>query len=84
MPRPPFENFFDRASEFFNHATPELEKRVKQMVQSTLARMDLVTREEFDAQSRVLQATRERLESLEKQIAEMEASQPREGDQHQD
>lgn len=73
MPRPPFENFFDRASEFFSHTTPELERRLKQMVQSALARMDLVTREEFDAQSRVLQATRARLEALEKQIDEMES-----------
>jgi BMFP domain-containing protein YqiC len=72
VPRPPFENFFDRASEFLSHTTPELERRVKQMVQSALARMDLVTREEFDAQSRVLQTTRERLELLESKIAELE------------
>jgi BMFP domain-containing protein YqiC len=73
--RPPFENFFDRASEFISHTTPEVERRVKQMVQSTLARMDLVTREEFDAQARVLQTTRARLESLEKKLWELEEDQ---------
>lgn len=75
MRRPPFENFFDRASEFLSHTTPEVERRLKQMVQSTLARMDLVTREEFDAQARVLQTTRLRLEALETQLAELERDQ---------
>jgi BMFP domain-containing protein YqiC len=78
VPKPPFENFFDRASEFFSHTTPELERRLKQMVQAALARMDLVTRDEFDAQTRVLQVTRERLEALEKQISEMESAQSEE------
>jgi BMFP domain-containing protein YqiC len=35
--------------------------------------MDLVTREEFDVQSAVLARTREKLEKLEKQIAELES-----------
>lgn len=74
MPRPNLENLFDRASSFLGNASPELEKRVKQIVQSVLARMDLVTREEFDAQTRVLQHTRERLEGLERQLAELEES----------
>jgi BMFP domain-containing protein YqiC len=34
--------------------------------------MDLVTREEFDAQLRVLQRTREKLESLEQRVNELE------------
>lgn len=70
--KPPLESLFERASDFFSSTTPEVERRVKQMVQSALARMDLVTREEFDAQSRVLQHTRERLEALERQLAEVE------------
>jgi hypothetical protein len=35
-------------------------------------RMNLVTREEFDAQSAVLKRTREKLEQLQEQIAELE------------
>ena len=43
------------------------------VVQSLLARSDLVTREEFDAQSAVLRRTRERVEALERELAELEA-----------
>lgn len=39
-------------------------------IQSTLEKMNVVTREEFDIQTRVLQRTRERIEALEKSFAE--------------
>lgn len=42
-------------------------------LQSVLSRMDLVTREEFDAQQAVLLRTREKLEQLEQQLAEIES-----------
>ncbi|WP_455207301.1 ubiquinone biosynthesis accessory factor UbiK [Kaarinaea lacus] len=51
----------------------DVEKNVRAMLQSTFAKMDLVTREEFDVQSAVLARTREKLEKLEKQIAELES-----------
>jgi BMFP domain-containing protein YqiC len=41
-------------------------------LQAALRKMDLVTREEFDAQAAVLQRTRQRLEALEQQLAERE------------
>lgn len=41
-------------------------------LQSALARLDLVTREEFDAQTAVLQRTRTKLEALELRCAEIE------------
>lgn len=41
-------------------------------LQSTLAKLNLVTREEFDAQTAVLQRTREKLEILELRCAEIE------------
>ena len=41
-------------------------------LQTLLAKMDLVTREEFDAQTAVLQRTRAKLEVLEQRCAEME------------
>ena len=51
----------------------DVEKNVRAMLQSTFAKMDLVTREEFDVQSAVLARTREKLEKLEKQIAALES-----------
>ena len=42
-------------------------------LQTVLARSDLVTRDEFEAQAAVLRRTREKLDALEKQLAELEA-----------
>jgi BMFP domain-containing protein YqiC len=39
---------------------------------SALARLDLVTREEFDVQAKVLSRTREKLEALEARLTELE------------
>jgi BMFP domain-containing protein YqiC len=58
-------------------AQQDLEKNFRTVLQNTLAKLDLVTREEFDVQSRLLSRTREKLEALEKTIAEMEARQPK-------
>lgn len=52
----------------------ELQQQVRTVVQSTFARLDLVTRDEFDAQSAVLARTRELVEQLEKRLAELEQS----------
>lgn len=46
--------------------------KVKAMIQSRLKSLDLVTREEFDAQTALLQKSQEQLSSLEQQIAELE------------
>ncbi len=51
-----------------------LKGQVKSILQGTFDRLDLVSREEFDAQKAVLLRTREKLEQLEKQIAELEQS----------
>jgi ubiquinone biosynthesis accessory factor UbiK len=50
----------------------DLEDNFKAVLQSALARMDLVTRQEFDVQAGVLRRTREKLEALEAKIAELE------------
>ncbi len=52
----------------------DLEKHLKATLKSTLERMDLITREEFDIQQKVLARTRSKLEALEKQVAELEQS----------
>src|SRR5690606_10336862 len=49
------------------------EKQLKAMLQSRLSRLDVVSREEFETQQTVLLRTRERLEALEKRVAELES-----------
>jgi BMFP domain-containing protein YqiC len=46
----------------------DLEKSAKAVAQSVFNRLELVTREEYDAQVEVLQRTRERLAQLETQL----------------
>lgn len=46
---------------------------MRALLQSALSKMDLVTREEFDAQSAVLARTREKVDALEKVVAEIQA-----------
>jgi BMFP domain-containing protein YqiC len=50
----------------------DLEKNIHTLLQSALAKLDLVTREEFDVQARVLARTREKLEQLEQVVAGLE------------
>jgi len=52
----------------------DLEKNFRSLLQAAFDRMDLVTREEFDVQAAVLERTREKLESLEHRLAELEES----------
>lgn len=50
----------------------DLEQNFKGVLQSQLAQLDLVTREEFDVQATVLKRTREKLAALEARLAEIE------------
>ncbi|MGA7800919.1 MAG: accessory factor UbiK family protein [Gammaproteobacteria bacterium] len=50
----------------------DLEKNLRATLQAGLARLDLVTREEFDVQQELLARTRAKLQGLERQIAELE------------
>ena len=52
----------------------DIEKNIKAMLQSGFAKLNLVTREEFDVQSQVLLRTREKLTKLEAQVAALEAN----------
>lgn len=49
-----------------------MQEHLRVAIQGTLNKMDIVTREEFDAQVGVLQKTRSKLEQLEKRIKEIE------------
>ena len=68
-----------RLSQELQQALPSLEKMIPKKelfatLQSALSRMDLVTREEFDAQSAVLQRTRAKLDALEQRCTQLEAA----------
>ncbi len=52
----------------------DVERNFKSLLQSGIERMDLVSREEFDLQTAVLERTREKLEKLEARLAELEES----------
>ena len=51
----------------------DLEQNFKGVLQSQLAQLDLVTREEFDVQATVLKRTREKLAALDQRLAELES-----------
>ena len=51
----------------------DLEKNLKALMSQGFAKLDLLTREEFDVQIEVLARTRAKLELLEARVAELEA-----------
>jgi BMFP domain-containing protein YqiC len=54
-------------------AGDELQANVKATLQAGLAKLDLVTREEFEVQRAVLLRTRDKLDVLERKLSELEA-----------
>lgn len=56
-----------------NSPAKDIEKNLKAMMSQGFAKLDLVTREEFDVQAQVLANTRAKLEMLEAQVAALEA-----------
>ncbi len=54
----------------------ELEQNFRSVLRSSLGKLDLVTREEFEVQQLVLARTREKLEALEGRLQAMEAQAP--------
>jgi BMFP domain-containing protein YqiC len=55
-----------------NSPAKDIEKNVKAMMSQGFAKLDLVTREEFDIQAQVLAKTRSKLEALEERVAALE------------
>lgn len=71
-------NFFNDMQDKINQVlenspVKDIEKNVKAMMSQGFAKLDLVTREEFDVQAQVLINTRTKLEALEAQVAALEA-----------
>jgi len=52
----------------------EVERKVKQVLQAQLQKLNMVSREEFDVQAKVLLRTREKLTALQKQVSEIETT----------
>ena len=74
-----FEEFSARLSAMIA-ASPaaDIEKNARALLSSLFAKLDLVSREEFDIQAQVLLRTREKLTALEERLARLEK---RDGDQ---
>lgn len=56
-----------------NSPAKDFEKNARALLAQGFAKLDLVTREEFDIQAQVLARAREQLNALEARIAELEA-----------
>lgn len=52
----------------------DFEKNCQRVLQHTFQKLDLVTREEFDLQTKVLQRTRKKLDEMEAYIKELETA----------
>jgi len=62
-----------RIREVLQHSpAKDLEANLRAMLQQGFAKLDLLTREEFELQTEVLARTRAKLEALEKRVAELE------------
>ena len=58
----------------FRATQRDLESNFRAVLRSSLSKLDLVTRDEFDTQARVLERTRARLEALEARVRELEGT----------
>lgn len=62
----------DKLPAGFQTVQQDMEKNLRAALQSALGKLELVTRDEFEVQSAVLQRTREKLENLEARVDELE------------
>lgn len=65
-------SFFERLTRADDPIFEQIDRNARSLLQSALTRLDVVSREEFDAQAAVLKRTRERLEALEAKIASLD------------
>ena len=71
-----FEDLSDKLNQAVaNSPAKDFEKNARALLAQGFAKLDLVTREEFDIQSQVLARAREQLAELEKRVAELEQRQ---------
>lgn len=60
--------------EGFRSVRDDMESNFRSVLRASLAKLDLVTREEFEVQEAVLAKTRAKLEALEERLTELEKS----------
>lgn len=58
----------------------DAESKIKQILQAQLAKLDVITREEFDIQIQILLRTRQKLDALEKRLDALENSSQNHGE----
>ena len=58
--------------EDLNILKEDLEKNLRATLSATFSKMEIVTREEFDIQASLLSRTREKLETLQEKLSELE------------
>lgn len=63
---------FERLPEAARTMRRDIESNFRAVLQSSLGRLDLTTRTEFDVQTKVLERTRARMEQLELRVASLE------------
>jgi BMFP domain-containing protein YqiC len=68
------QDFLHELSQGLQGRQPEdlSQNQLRSLLESVLRKLNLVTREEFDAQQAVLQRTRLKLEELERQVGELQ------------
>jgi len=68
--RDSFDQLAQQIGDLFGQSTvpQDIQRNLRALIQSGLAKMDVVTREEFEAQAAVLERTRAKLDELEKQL----------------
>lgn len=59
---------FDEIPDSLKTAEKDIQQKFKTIIQSAFDKLDLVTREEFEVQKRVLGKTRQKVEAIEKQL----------------
>ena len=70
----PNRTLFDRLMGNGDPFIDQLDRNAKTLLKGALNRLDVVSREEFDAQTAVLRRTRERLEQVERDLASLSQS----------
>jgi ubiquinone biosynthesis accessory factor UbiK len=65
---------FERLPPALRSMQADLESNFRAVLRERLSKLDLVSRDEFDAQARVLERTRAQLEALESRLAALEGS----------
>jgi ubiquinone biosynthesis accessory factor UbiK len=63
---------FERLPEAARSMRRDIESNFRAVLQTSLGRLDLTTRAEFEVQAKVLERTRERAEQLERRLAVLE------------